>query len=544
MSMDGIFVHYLVEEFNSFLAKGKINKIYQPNPLDIVIQIKKDGATYQLLLSASLDSSRLYLTKQTFVNPATPGNFCMLLRKYIERGIITNIKQYQNDRIIMFEVNTFNELGDNVNYHLIIELMGRNSNVILIDENNKIIDAIRKLPPSDATSRYIIPKASYELPIQENKVNPFTDNTDNVLLDNIQGLAKNIEKEIVEYYHGEILAFLSKKVKPTIYQNGNKFDYYCFDLNSYQMINNNFVTLSEMLDYYYNQYKKTINYSNSDLIKQVKRLITHQKTKLNNLNDDLLKAKDNIKFKDLGILLQTNLYNVKKGMSSITVTNFLGSNEELTISLNPELDPSKNLKQIFTKGKKASNALIEVQKQIDKVTSEISYLEDIQSMIEFSTATELEEIKLDLFSNSEQYKNKVKKLAKKNKKLEIQHFTFQDVTIYIGKNNLQNDYLTNKLARNNDYWFHVKDSSGAHVIVSVPGNASDYQMNEETIRLAANLSAYYSKYSSSSSVPVDYTKVKYLKKIPGMKGYHITYTNQKTIYIDPSYDLIKNYLRK
>ena len=165
-------------------------------------------------------------------------------------------------------------------------------------------------------------------------------------------------------------------------------------------------------------------------------------------------------------------------------------------------------------------------------------------MIEFSTATELEEIKLDLFSNSEQYKNKVKKLAKKNKKLEIQHFTFQDVTIYIGKNNLQNDYLTNKLARNNDYWFHVKDSSGAHVIVSVPGNASDYQMNEETIRLAANLSAYYSKYSSSSSVPVDYTKVKYLKKIPGMKGYHVTYTNQKTIYIDPSYDLIKNYLRK
>lgn len=544
MSMDGIFIHYLVEEFNSFLTKGKINKIYQPNPLDIVIQVKKDGGTYQLLLSASLDSSRLYLTKQSFVNPATPGNFCMLLRKYIERGIITNIKQYQNDRIIMFEINTFNELGDNVNYHLILELMGRNSNVILIDENNKIIDAIRKLPPSDTTTRYIIPKANYELPIQENKVNPFTDNTDDVLLDNIQGLAKNIEKEIIEYYHGEILAFLSQKVQPTIYQNGNKFDYYCFDLNSYQMVNNNFVTLSEMLDYYYNQYKKTINYSNSDLIKQVKRLITHQKTKLNNLNDDLLKAKDNIKFKDLGILLQANLYNVKKGMSSITVTNFLGNNEELTISLNPELDPSKNLKQIFTKGKKASNALIEVQKQIDKVTSEISYLEDIQSMIEFSTATELEEIKLDLFSNSEQYKNKVKKLTKKNKKLEIQHFTFQDVTIYIGKNNLQNDYLTNKLARNNDYWFHVKDSSGAHVIVSVPGNASDYQMNEETIRLAANLSAYYSKYSSSSSVPVDYTKVKYLKKIPGMKGYHVTYTNQKTIYIDPSYDLIKNYLRK
>lgn len=544
MSMDGIFIHYLVDEFKSNLTKGKINKIYQPNPLDIVLQIKGSGKSYQLLLSASLDSSRLYLTNQTFVNPLAPGNFCMLLRKYIERGIITNIEQYGNDRIIIFEINTFNELGDNVNYHLIFELMGRNSNVILIDENNKIIDAIRKLPPSESTTRYIIPKATYEFPIQDGKINPFKDDSRCVDLSMIQGLSKTIEKEIIEFYQGDILSFLANSVTPTIYQNGNKYDYYCFSLNSYQTINSDFNTLSEMLDYFYTQYKKTINHSNSDLIKQVKRLITHQTTKLSNLNDDLLKAKENVKYKDLGILLQANLYQVKKGLKEITIINFLSNNEEITIPLNPELDPSKNLKQIFTKGKKASNALIEVQKQIDKVTNEINYLEEILSMIEFSTVSELEEIKLDLFRNSEQYKNKVKKINKKNKKLDIQHFTFQDVTIYIGKNNLQNDYLTNKLARNNDYWFHVKDSSGAHVIVSVPGNSSDYVMNEETIRLVANLSAYYSKYSSSSSVPVDYTKVKYLKKIPGMKGYHVTYTNQKTIYIDPSYDLIKNYLRK
>ncbi len=543
MSMDGIFVHFLVDELNENINKDKINKIYQPNPLDIILQIKNQGKTMQLLLSASLDSSRIYLTKQTIVNPTTPGNFCMLLRKYIERGIITNIYQFNNDRVIVLEVNTFNELGDNTNYHLIFELMGRNSNIILTDENNIIIDSVRKLPPSDNQTRYIIPKALYEFPLQAGLINPFLEN-DLVLLDNVQGIANNIKTEVNSYYNGNISLFLNQKVKPTIFKNGTKYDYYCFSLNITEAINNSFDSLSDMLDYYYNQYKRTINHSNNDLIKQVKRLITHQKTKLANLYDDLNKASENIKYKDLGILLQANLYKVTKGMDKIIVSNFLDNNQEVEIILNKDLDPSKNLKQIFTKGKKASNALVEIQKQLDKVSNEITYLEDLLSMIEFSTTTELEEIKLDLLNNSEQYKSKIKKINKKNKKIEIQHFNYENVIIYIGKNNIQNDFLTNKLARNNDYWFHVKDASGAHVVVSVPENRIDFELSENIIRLASNLASYYSKYSSSSSVPVDYTKIRYLKKIPGMKGYHVTYTNQKTIYIDPSFDLIKQYLRK
>lgn len=541
MSMDGIFIHYLVDEFNNILLKGKVNKIYQPNPLDIVIQIKNKGLTNQLFISASLDASRIYLTNQTFVNPTNPGNFCMLLRKYIERGVITKISQFENDRIIDFEINAFNDLGDSTNYHLIFELMGRNSNIILTHKNLIIIDSIRRLPPSDTNTRYIIPKALYCFPCQIDKVNPFTSN-ELVHLDYIQGISKQVKTELMNYQN--IFEFLNQKIVPTIYQNNDKFDYYCFSLSSYNTINNNFSSLSEMLDYFYINYKKTINHSNNDLIKQVKRLITHQKTKLNNLNDDLLKAKDNIKYKDLGILLQANLYKIKKGMTSITVVDFLNDNKEIVINLDKDLDPSKNLKLFFTKGKKASNALVEVQKQIDKVKKEIDYLEDLLTMISFSTLNELEEIKFDLLNNSEQYKNKVKKVNKKNKKIDIQHFTYQNVTIYIGKNNIQNDYLTNKLARNNDYWFHIKDGSGAHVVVSVPENKSDYPLSEDIIRLASALASYYSKFSSSSSVPVDYTKIKFLKKIPGMKGYHVTYTNQKTIYIDPDFDLIKNYLRK
>lgn len=544
MSVDGIFTHYLVKEFNDCIYKAKINKIYQPNPLEIVMQLRNQNKTYQLLLSASLDASRIYLTNQNFVNPATPGNFCMLLRKYIERGIITSIKQFENDRLIEFVINTFNELGDNVNYRLILELMGRNSNVILINDENKIIDAIRKLPPSDNNLRFIIPKANYEYPTQD-KINPF--NVDDIInLDMVQGLSKNLHHEINSYHDGKIKSFIDNKVIPTIYTYNNKVDFYCFDLLTYKNDDNiHFNTLSEMLDYYYNTYKKTINYTNTDLIKQVKRLINHQTTKLGNLEDDLFKANDNLKYKDLGVLLQANLYMLKKGMTEITVYDFLNNNEEITIKVDKDLDPSKNLSNIFSKGKKASNAIIEVNKQIAKTKEEIRYLEDVLSMLEFATVSELEEIKYDLSLNIPQYKNKYKKNNNKKKnKIDIQHFNFEDVTIWIGKNNIQNEHLTHKVARNNDYWFHVKDSSGAHVVVSVPNNNPEYKLTESIIRLASHLASYFSKSGLSSSVPVDYTKIKYIKKIPGTKGCHVTYTNQQTIYIDPDYDVVKNYLRK
>ena len=546
MSIDGIFIHFLANEFDQELKKAKINKIYQPNPLEIVMQLRNNNKTYQLLLSASLDASRIYLTNQTFENPATPGNFCMLLRKYIERGIITSISQFKNDRLIELCINTFNEMGDNVNYKLILELMGRNSNVILINEENIIIDAIRKLPPSDSNNRYILPKAKYIYPDQSDKLNPFELMDDTISLDNYQGIAKIISTEIINNYNRSISKFLSQKLRPTIFDLNKKKDCYCFDLIGFKNDNNlYFNTLSEMLDYYYNTYKKTINVTNSDLMKPVKRLLTHQETKLGNLNNDLSLAKENIIYKDYGVLLQSNLYLVKKGMEHVVVQNYLNNYEDVIIKLDKDLDPSKNLKKIFAKGKKATNAIVEINKQIDKTIEEIRYLEDILSMLQFATNHELDEIKQDLLANSERFKTKINKNAKnKKKKIEIQHFNFEDVTIYIGKNNIQNDYLSNKLARNNDYWFHIKDSSGAHIVVSVPNNNDKYIMSEATIRLASNLAAYFSKYSNSSTVPVDYTKVKFLKKIPGSKGYHVTYTNQKTMYIDPEYDLIKDYIRK
>lgn len=547
MSMDGLFVHYLTIELKNTIEKAKINKIYQPNPLELILQLRKDNTTHQLLLSASLDFPRIYLTEQPYVNPAVPGNFCMLLRKYIERGIITDISQFQNDRLIEFTINTYNEMGDNVDYLLIIELMGRNSNIILLDKtSNIIVDALRKVAPGENVTRYIIPKATYEYPIQENMINPFTINEDSVPYELLQGISKLAQNELRKGNYKSINHFITQRIYPTIFKFENKVDYYCFELPSLTCESRQrFNSLSQMLDYYYINYRKPINAINNDLIKQVKRLLNHQTTKLDNLYVDLDKATANLIYKDLGILLQANLYQVKKGMKEIKVSDFLNNNDEVIIPLDPMLDPSKNLKQIFSKGKKAATALIEVNLQIEKTKEEIRYLEDILSMIGFATSNELMEIKQDLLANSEQYKAKQKNSQHKNKKkIDIQHFNFEDITIWIGKNNIQNDYLTNKLARNNDYWFHIKDGSGAHVVASVPHNLEDFTLSEAAIRLMANLAAYFSKYSNSSSVPVDYTRIKYIKKIPGSKGYHVTYTNQKTIYIDPDYELIKPYLRK
>jgi len=538
MSMDGVFIHFLTCELNECLNGAKINKIYQPNPKDIILQLKAKSKTHQLFLSASFEAPRIYITNQTYENPNSPLNFCMVLRKHIERGIIRNISQYENDRIIMLTIDAYNEMSDKVAYTLIFEIMGRRSNIILVNEEFNIIDALTKILPNESNARYIIPHAKYNFPCQDGMLNPFKENC---TLDNAQGISFPIKREITEYYSSDIFLFLNQKVTPTIFKKGDKTDFYCFLLKGYDS-HLSFSSLSEMLEHYYNTYKLQLNSSNLDLIKQIKRLINHEQTKLSNLESDLEKAVDNLRFKDLGIILQANLYKVKKGMTSISLNNFLTDNSIVDISLDPTIDPSKNLKKIFTTGKKAQNATFFLAEQIEKTKDVLRYLQDLLLMTEFQTSSELEQIKDELSQMMPRFKNT--KTKSKKKKIEIQHFTFEDVTIYIGKNSVQNDYLTNKLAHSNDYWFHVKDASGAHIVVSVPSNDPAFTLSEQTIRLASMIAAYYSGLKNSSSVPVDYTKIRYVKKISGLKGYNVTYTNQKTIYIDPSYDALIPYLRK
>ena len=542
MSIDGCFIHYLTTELNQEILNFKINKIYQPAPLEIVLQLRGKNETglivnKQLLISSKLDHPRIHLLTKKISNPEVPNNFCMLLRKYIERGVIKEIKQYQNDRLIELHINAYNELDDENTFILIFEIMGRNSNIILLNSENTIIDALRKLPPSFDNLRTIIPHAKYNYPSSTKSINPFNKEIP-LLLDNLQGVSKQLLNTLNELDNSNILSFLNQEIKPVIFKTEKKLDFYAYPLsNDYEVISTH-QSLSEMLEEYYNESLKTVNYNAVELEKTIQKELKKANIKLSNLTLDLQKAKENLKYSNIGILLQSNLYKVKKGDPKVIVLDYFNNNEELEINLNPLLDPSSNLKAIFNKAKKASTAIVEVKKQIDIVLKEIEYLNTILFQLSNADNKDLEEIKLELSLNG--YLKSNQKYKKKQQKIEFITYKVDDILIYVGKNNTQNDYLTHKIASSNDYWFHTKNLPGSHVIVKIPENDPNFVMSEKLIRTAANIAAYYSTGKTSSSVPVDYTKVRYLKKVPGMKGSFVTLQNQKTIYIDPDINLIKN----
>jgi len=545
MPIDGCFIHYLTNELNNEILNFKINKIYQPAPLEIVLNLRGKNETglilnKQLLISSKLDAPRIHLLNKKISNPEVPNNFCMLLRKYIERGIINKIAQHENDRLIELHISAYNELDDENTFILIFEIMGRNSNIILLNNDFFIIDALRKLPPSNENSRTIIPHAKYLYPESNKKINPFIDEIPPVL-DSIQGVSKPLLHTLNELDFSKIKDFLNQEINPVIYKTEKKLDFYAYPLSSDYEVISKHKTLSNMLEEYYTESLKTVNFNAVEIEKTISKELKKAITKLNNLTLDLENANKNLKYSNIGILLQSNLYKVKKGDESVIVYDYFNDNQLIEIKLNPLLDPSSNLKAIFNKAKKAQKALIEVKKQIDKVEKEIEYFNTILFQLSIANNTDLEEIKSELILNG--YLKSNQKLKKKQQKLNILSYTIDDVTIYIGKNNTQNDYLTHKLASSNDYWFHTQNISGSHVIVKVPENNPNYQMTELIIRTAANLAAYYSAAKNSSSVPVDYTKVRYLKKVPGMKGSFVTLSNQKTIYIDPDINLINELLK-
>lgn len=534
MPCDGIFIHHLTVELKDLLCGGKINKIIEPSNLDIILQIRaknQDGKilNHQLLISSSLDMPRIYITNKKYTSLDIPKNFCMVLRKYIERGVILDICQYQNDRLILIKIASNNELGDSNLYTLAIELMGRNSNVILLDKDEIIIDAMRKLPPNEDVTRLIIPHAKYQYPTSESSINPF-ELSDNDIYDEslLQGVCKQV-RFTIKNHNISIVDYLNNTIKPTIYNLDKKYDFYILPLEGYNVVKNNFNTISEMLDVYYNEYKQIYTDKAKALKKVVKNKITHFVTKLDNLEKDLEDANKNLVFNKLGVLLQANLYKVSKGMKKVIVEDFIDNSGEIEINLDEMLDPGKNLKRIFQKGKKAKNAIDMVQIQIDLTNKEIAYLDSIYSQIDFASPIDLDEIRDELVKNKYIKQQKLQK--PKNKKINITKYYINDNTILVGKNNIQNDYITHHLAKSYDWWFHVKDAPGSHVVFKMP--SPEYVLTEQDIRYCANLAASFSKASTSSSVPVDYLQIKYIKKIPGTKGCEVTYTNQKTIYIDP-----------
>ena len=537
MPFDGTFIHYLSKELNKELNEFKINKVYQPNSLDIVLQLRGKNETglivnKQLFISSSLDSPRIYITTDKYHNPENPSNFCMLLRKYIERGYITNISQYLNDRVIIIDIKNTNDMQYEYSNQLIIEIMGKNSNIILVDNEYTIIDAIRKLPPLNEETRTILPHAKYKFPESNQVANPFID--EDLPIDSYMGMSK-ILKNAINDSGKTVQEFINQPIKPIIFKKENKVDFYAYKLHSDDKIVSTHLTLSSCLNDYYNLTKANKNFDTSNLLKEIKKIFYKVHNRKENFNTDLMRAYNDIEKENEAILLQSNLYLVKPNAKSVTVFDFLDTQKNIEIELDPMLDAAGNLKKMFKKIKKAKTAIVKLQEQIKLADEEINYLDDILFQIEIADAKDIAEIKTELINNGYL---KSSKRVKKNQAVTLLCYEIDGTSIYVGKNNKQNEYLTHKLAKKTDYWFHVKDAPGSHVIVKMD---KDTVFGEKIIRAAANLAAYYSKSRNSGSVPVDYTLVKNIKKIPGERGYHVTFTNQSTIYIDPDIYLIKTY---
>ncbi|MED3573474.1 Rqc2 family fibronectin-binding protein [Cytobacillus praedii] len=564
MSFDGLFTRAMTEELTNELKGGRINKIHQPYKNEIILVVRANGKNHKLLLSAHPSYARVQLTNETHDNPSEPPMFCMLLRKHLEGFFLEEIRQIGLDRIIIFEVKGRNEIGDTSYKQLIVEIMGRHSNITLVDKTrNIILDSIKHVSFAVNSHRAILPGQEYVLPPQQDKMNPFEAN-ENDILRQIDFNSGKLDKQLVGAFSGlsplvarEILfqaglanrttipkTFLhyiqilkNHQISPAIISGGQKESFYLFPLEHLQGEPKKFHSLSDMLDRFY------FGKAERDRVKQhandLERFIHNEKDKnekkIEKLLATLKEAENADQHQLYGELITANIYAIKKGMKSIDVSNYYDENGAMvTIPLDPQKSPSENAQKYFTKYQKAKNAITIVKEQIEKTKAEFAYFEALLQQVESASPKDIEEIREELIEGG-YIRDRQKKKNKKNQNIKpiLDRYISSDGTeIFVGKNNKQNDYLTNKLAARDEIWLHTKDIPGSHVVIRSKEPA------ESTILEAANLAAYYSKARSSSSVPVDFTQVRHVKKPSGAKPGFVIYENQQTVYVTPDEEII------
>jgi len=538
MAFDGFFVRKLVEEFNESILYSRINKINNLSNDEFIFSIRK-GKNLKLYVSANSSASRIQLTNNSYENPQTPSNFCSVLRKYLMGGIIEEINQINNDRIIKFKIKNFDELGYEKYYFLITELMGKHSNIILTNSDNIIIESLKN-SYSLEFSRSTISNMEYVLPPTVKKYNPFNfseysdllcdKNDKKFLIKNFYGVSSvlnnyflNREEDTLESFR-EFCKNFSSYNEPTLLKNGNKNDFYYFDIIS-NKDNIKFDSLSRLLDFYYMDIQKESSNKNTEkeLFNFIKNKLSRLNKKLKILNKELLEAKERDDFKLKGQLLISNIYLFKNNIPEVvTLQNFYSENlEDISIELDPNISIEKNSEKYFELYKKNKRTIENLYEQIDITKKDISYFETLSFQIENAGKTDLLEIKEELINSGYLKKDKNKKSTKKKNNYLI--IKYNGIDIYVGKNNIQNDTITNKLARRDYLWFHAKDIPGSHVVIF------DNNPDEEMKRVASMLAGYFSKFKNENYVSVDSTLIKNVKKISGAKPGMVTYTDQKTV---------------
>ena len=584
MALDGFTLSNIIYELKSNIIGGRVDKVYQPEKDEIILQIRNKGNAYKLLLTANASSPRLHFTTIQKENPINAPLFCMVLRKHLSSGKIIDITQPKFERIVNIQVESINELGDYSVKTLIFEIMGKHSNIILIDDKNNILESIKHISFDKSSVREVLPSRSYSLPPSQNKKNPletnfkeFMDiiknsmptkaqqiiyksyngispilaseicinanvdpsiNTEELLDNQIEDLYKSLDKIIK--------LNLQEKFNPQIIYNENDtvLDFTVFDFTMFNNLEKKyFSSISELLEFFYKSKDLTyrLNQKSQDLKKlisqNIERCAKKKEIQQKTLKD--IENRDNLKL--YGELITSNIYAIKKGMTKVKLNNFYSENfEEVEIRLDPNLTPAENAQKYFKKYNKEKRTFIALQEQIKQNNEELLYLESVLNSVQTcSDEYDIKEIRAELAEQGflKRQKNNKNNKQKSNKKAKPLHFISSDgFHIYVGKNNTQNDELTLRFAKSLDMWFHTKDIAGSHVIVVSYGK----DIPNSTLNEAANLAAYYSKATNSSLVPVDYTLKKFIKKPNGAKPGMVIYETNKTAYITPDEKLIEN----
>ena len=540
MSFDGFFLHHMVEELRRELVNGRIQKINQPFEQELVLQIRSNRQSHRLLLSAHPVFGRIQLTQTTFENPAQPSTFIMVLRKYLQGAVIESIEQVENDRIVEITVSNKNEIGDHIRATLIIEIMGKHSNILLVDKSShKILEVIKHVGFSQNSYRTLLPGSSYIAPPGTESLNPFTVKDEKLfeilqtqeltaknLQSLFQGLGRDTANELERLLISEKLStfrnFFSQASKPFLTE--TSFSPVPFA----NRVGEPFANLSELLDTYYKDKaeRDRVKQQASELIRRVENELQKNRHKLKKQEKELLATDNAEEFRQKGELLTTFLHQVPNDQDQIILDNYY-TNQPITITLDKALTPSQNAQRYFKRYQKLKEAVKYLTELIEETKATILYLESVDTVLNQAGLEEIAEIREELIQTGF-IRRKQREKIHKRKKPEQYLASDGKTIIYVGRNNLQNEELTFKMARKEELWFHAKDIPGSHVVISGNLNPSDEVKTD-----AAELAAYFSKGRLSNLVQVDMIEVKKLNKPTGGKPGFVTYTGQKTLRVTP-----------
>ncbi len=579
MALDGAFLHFIKKEIAAHIG-ARIDKIHQPSREEIVLHLRGKGYAKKLLLSAGANSPRVHFTEESFENPKTPPMFCMLLRKHLGNGRLTAVRQSGLDRILQLDFETLDEFGDRVTLTLIIEIMGRHSNIILVGPDDKIIDAIKRVDEEMSRVRQILPARVYLPLASQQKLNLLTTTRDEIKAGLFQKAEQELSKRLVELFQGfspvlareiacyatrdkeqtvdnltkdaidRLLFFLGKvrqmleqnTPQPTIAieSNGKPREFSFLQLRQYghYLLTQSVDSCSQLLDRFYAERDRIerMKQRSNDLLKLLCILTERCERKIALQTEELANCANREQYKIYGDLIGANLYRIRKGDTATRLPNYYDPNGgEVVIPLDPALSPAQNAQKYYREYRKAATAEQMLSSLIEQAKAERDYFESVFDAVSRTNGeSELLEIRQELFE--EGYLKREKKTGKMLKATPPLTFRSDDgYTIVCGRNNKQNDRLTLREAKNYDLWLHTHNIPGSHVIVRAQGG----KIPNATIEQACIIAAYHSKARDSAQVPVDYTLVKNVKKPIGAKPGMVIFSDHQTAYVTPSESLCK-----